>query len=184
MDGMCAQMSLASGRKNRSVGWTPPEVGQSRTRWGGAGGSGQGTGLGSSDLGSVMVVGAPCSTAPPGSPPLTGGSSAETWSGSSAGVCSQVWGSGYTVSGGLARTGLCQASPHRCCSPAQPPSLIRQNRTSVDQSQNSWARGRGWGWVHFRQVFSDSQGGEGEGQRTNGQIFQFHFSWDTAGGTR
>ena len=99
-------------------------------------------------------MGAPCSTAPPGSPPLTGGSLAETWSGrSSAGVCFQVWGSGYTVSGGLVRTGLCQASPLRCSSPAQPPSLIGQDRTPVDQSHRSWARGRGWGRVHFRQVF-------------------------------
>ena len=74
------------------------------------------------------------------------------------------------------RTGLCQASPLRCSSPAQPPSLIGQDRTPVDQSHRSRARGRGWGWVHFRQVFSDSQNGPGEGQRTNGQIFQFHFS--------
>ena len=149
---MCAQRSLVSGRKNRSGGWTPPEVGRSRRRWGGAGGSGQGTGQGSSGLGSGTEVGAPCSTAPPGSPPLTGGSSAETWSGSSAG-------GSVPRSGGLATPylevwwGLDCVKPHLSAAPARPSrplSLVRIGRPSTNHIAAGPGGGDGDGFISGR----------------------------------
>ena len=149
---MCAQRSLVSGRKNRSGGWTPPEVGRSRRRGGGAGGSGQGTGQGSSGLGSGTEVGAPCSTAPPGSPPLTGGSSAETWSGSSAG-------GSVPRSGGLATPylevwwGLDCVKPHLSAAPARPSrplSLVRIGRPSTNHIAAGPGGGDGDGFISGR----------------------------------
>ena len=123
-------------------------------------------------------MGAPCSTAPLGSQALTGGSSAETWSGS------RVQGSGAR-SGGLATPylevcrGLDCVKPHLTAAAARPSrrlSLVRIGQPSTNHRAAGPGGGDGGMGVHFRQVFSDSQGGEGEGQRTNGQIFQFHFS--------
>ena len=103
-------------------------------------GSGRGRGQGSSGLDSGLeVVGAHCSTAPPDSPPLTGGSWPETWSG--AGVWSQVWGSATPYL--EVWRGLDCVKPHLNAAAARPStilSLVRLGRRSTNE-RAAWPGG-------------------------------------------
>ena len=103
-------------------------------------GSGRGRGQGSSGLGSGLeLVGVHCSTAPPDSPPLTGGSWPETWSG--AGVWSQVWGSATPYL--EVWRGLDCVKPHLNAAAARPStilSLVRLGRRSTNE-RAAWPGG-------------------------------------------
>ena len=103
-------------------------------------GSGRGRGRGSSGLDSgLQVVGAHCSTAPRDSPPLTGGSWPETWSG--AGVWSQVWGSATPYL--EVWRGLDCVKPHLNAAAARPStilSLVRLGRRSTNE-RAAWPGG-------------------------------------------
>ena len=87
----------------------------------------------------MEVVGAHCSTAPRDSPPLTGGSWPETWSG--AGVWSQVWGSATPYL--EVWRGLDCVKPHLNAAAARPStilSLVRLGRQSTNE-RAAWPGG-------------------------------------------
>ena len=127
-------------------------------------------------MGSETVVGAPCSTAPPGSPPLTGGSSAETWSGSSAG-------GSVPRSGGLATPylevwrGLDCVKPHLSAAaarPSRPLSLVRIGCLSTNHSAAGPGGGDGDGFISGR-FFLTPRAARVRDRGQMGKFFSFIF---------